>query len=317
MIDHQKTHFDRGGPRVSVILPFLNGERFLLESIETVLRQSYTDWELILIDDGSREAATTIAKGFVKLHPEKIRYLDHDNHVNLGLPASRNLGVSAARGELIALLDGDDVWEPDKLSEQVEILNRHPEVGMVCGTVISWYSWDGGIDRLIPTGHVRDNVVRSPEAALGIYPLGKAKAPTPSDLLIRRDILIAIGGFEARFTGPLQLYEDQVLLAKMYLATSVYFSSRAWLYYRQHQDSIVATVRRNGQYHAVRLHFLEWYRSYVTSQTSANDAVLRAIDRALWLERHIIIDSLLKMPGKLAFKIKRRVRAMFGLETSH
>jgi glycosyltransferase involved in cell wall biosynthesis len=317
MIHSQEKHFDPSRPRVSVILPFLNGERFLAESIETVLRQTYTDWELILIDDGSREAATAIAKGFADRHPEKILYLEHEGHGNLGAAGSRNVGVAAARGDLIALLDGDDVWKPEKLGEQVAILDRHPDVGMVGGTVISWYSWDGGIDRFLPTGHGQDKVIRPPEAALGIYPLGKAKAPTPSDLLIRRDVLLSVGGFEASFTGPLQLYEDQVLLAKLYLATPVYFSSHAWLYYRQHQDSCVANVRRDGRYNSVRLHFLEWYQAYINEQAKPHRSVLRAIEHALWREKHLAVDRVLKMPATMAFKMKRRIRSIFGLETPH
>jgi glycosyltransferase involved in cell wall biosynthesis len=314
---HDNISTDKTAPRISVILAFLNGERFLAESIETVLKQDYADWELILIDDGSGETATAIARDYAERHPGKIRYLEHEGHANRGVTVSRNLGVAQARGELIALLDGDDIWEPNKLGEQVAIIDRHPEVGMVCGTVISWYSWDGGIDRLIPTGHARDRVLRPPEAALNLYPLGKANAPTPSDMLVRRDLLLEIGGFDARFTGPLQLYEDQVLLAKIYLAAPVYFASKAWLHYRQHQNSCVANVRRQGLYSNVRLHFLEWYRAYVAERPSTNAAVLRAVDRALWRERHVAVDTLLKIPGTFAFKVKRRIRSVFGLETPH
>lgn len=122
--------------RVSVITPFLNAEPFLKETIESVLSQSYDAWELFLIDDGSTEGSTEIARGYAEQYPEKIYYLEHEGHRNLGPSASRNLGIVHARGEYIAFLDADDLWVPQRLEKQVSFLDAHPEIALLG----SWYS---------------------------------------------------------------------------------------------------------------------------------------------------------------------------------
>ena len=111
-------------PLVSVITPFLNGGDWLRQAVESVLAQTYTNWQLILIDDGSTAEATGIAKEYSKLHHDKIIYTEHPGHINLGCSSSRNQGMKFATGELVALLDSDDVWLPSKLQNQVDIHNK-------------------------------------------------------------------------------------------------------------------------------------------------------------------------------------------------
>src|SRR5689334_21837766 len=118
---------------VSIIIPFLNAERFIEDAIESVRAQSYDAWELLLVDDGSTDSSTRLAQRYAQQHPQKVRYLQHDRHQNRGLSASRNLGISEARGEFIAFLDADDVWLPHKLARQRAILDSQPEAAMVYG----------------------------------------------------------------------------------------------------------------------------------------------------------------------------------------
>jgi glycosyltransferase involved in cell wall biosynthesis len=289
----------RAAPRVSVIAIFLNGEQFLAEAVDSVIAQTYADWELLLVDDGSGPAATEIAKGFVARHPGKIRYLEHPGHVNRGAAATRNLGIRHARGEYLALIDADDVWLPSKLSDQVAILDALPEVGMVCGSAIYWGSWSGGKDILQPTGHVQDAVVPPPEATLGLYPLGRAAAPCPSDIVLRSEVARAIGGFEEQFTGSYQLYEDQAFLAKLYLTSAIYCSSRTWLKYRLHPDSCVARVNKAGKYDEVRKYFLFWLVAYLRPRTDVDRRVQAALRRALRRHRHPGIHRVLAMAGRI------------------
>ena len=295
-------------PRVSVIIIFYNGERYFAEAIDSVLAQGCQDYELLLVDDGSREPATAIARDYEARHPGRVRYLEHPGHANRGMSATRNLGLANAHGEYVAFIDADDRWRPEKLAEQIAIMDAHPEIAAVCGTVNYWWSWagTGRRDVDVPTGHVRDRIVQPPEASLALYPLGKAAAPCPSDLMLRRGVVMALGGFEEHFTGPRQMYEDQGFLAKLYITAPVWFASSVWLDYRQHAESIVADVKRQGGVAEVRHYFLRWFEAYLAARPEPVDPrVSRALSRALRPYRRPLLNAVIVAPGHAARLVRR------------
>src|ERR1044072_6756156 len=224
---------------ISIIIPFLNVEKFIEEAIESVLAQSYDEWELLLADDGSTDRSTEIAQRYARRYPDKARYLEHEGHMNRGMSATRNLGIREARGELIAFLDADDVWLPEKLKEQVAILDSHPEAAMVYGATQYWYSWTGS-----PADARRDFV---PEPAVQPDTLIKPPIPvsalwrnhivTAPGRLARREIMQEVGGYEESFRG---LFEDQVFHSKVCLKAPVFVSSKCWYKYRKHPGSCCA-----------------------------------------------------------------------------
>jgi glycosyltransferase involved in cell wall biosynthesis len=110
---------------VSVVLPVRDGERFLREAVESVLRQTYSDLELIAVDDGSTDGTAALLAGF---GDERLRVLRQEPS---GLVAALRRGVAEARAPLVARMDADDVSEPERLARQVELLERRPRVGMV------------------------------------------------------------------------------------------------------------------------------------------------------------------------------------------
>jgi glycosyltransferase involved in cell wall biosynthesis len=293
-------------PRVSVITIFYNAAEFIGEAIESVLAQDYRDFELLLVDDGSTDAGSATAQSFAEREPERIRYLHHRGRENRGMSASRNLGIREALGEIIAFIDADDRWRSNKLTEQIAIFERFPEVDASCGAVNYWRSWAGGEDVLIPTGHALGRPVAPPEAIIALYPLGTADAPCPSDLMIRRATALALGGFEESFTGALQMYEDQAFLAKLYLERTIYFDERCWLDYRQHDASCVATVSRDGRYDEVRFYFLEWLAAYLAERPHLQQpALMSALNRALIPYNYPRLRRPLLAAGKLVRKITR------------
>jgi glycosyltransferase involved in cell wall biosynthesis len=141
---------------------FFNSERYITEAIDSVLAQTFTDFELLLVDDGSTDTSSAIARDYVNRSPTTVRYLEHEGHANRGMSAARNLGLRNAVGEFVALIDSDDVWRPNKLAEQLRILELHPGLGMVSGTVRYWASWAGGEDRIVPSGHLQDRSIPPP-----------------------------------------------------------------------------------------------------------------------------------------------------------
>lgn len=270
-------------PTVSVILIFLDEERYLPEAIDSVLAQTCPDWELLLCDDGSTDNSATIARQYAALD-ERIRCLEHPGRLNRGMSATRNLGLRHARGTYVALLDADDVWLPQKLSEQVALAERHPSAGMVCGAPQYWRSWSADAVRLNevePIGAPQDTLVPSPWLLTLLYPLGAGSAPCPSDVLLRRTAITAVGGFEEHFHGDRQLYEDQGFLCKLYVHSSTYVSSRQWTRYRVRPDSCVATVVGSGRYDAVRRYFLNWAAGYLEHHPGADDHARAMLRRAL------------------------------------
>ena len=101
-------------PLVSAVIICFNDEEFLQEAISSVICQTYDNWELLLVDDGSTDDSPRIMQKYVEKYPQKIRYLEHENHRNRGKNASRNLGINHAQGDYIATLDSDDIWLPEK-----------------------------------------------------------------------------------------------------------------------------------------------------------------------------------------------------------
>lgn len=114
-----------GAPRVSVILPVYNGEQYLQEAVDSILGQTFTDFELIAIDDGSRDGTAALLDA---LRDPRVRVIHQDN---MGLALTLNKGISLARGEYIARQDADDVSRPERLARQVAYLDAHPRCGLL------------------------------------------------------------------------------------------------------------------------------------------------------------------------------------------
>ena len=115
-------------PRVSIITPAYNAAQYLGAAIQSVIGQTYTDWELIIVDDGSTDNTRALVRSYLGSTGDKLRYLFQSNR---GLPAARNKGIQAAKGEFVAILDADDVWLPIRLERGVAVMDRSAQVGLV------------------------------------------------------------------------------------------------------------------------------------------------------------------------------------------
>ena len=114
-------------PRVSVLVPAYNAAGYLRYALDSVLAQSYADWEIVLVDDGSTDDTGALVDSYRARLQDKLRYIHQSNR---GLPAARNSGIRAARGEFIALLDADDVWLPHRLERSIQALDAEPAAGL-------------------------------------------------------------------------------------------------------------------------------------------------------------------------------------------
>jgi glycosyltransferase involved in cell wall biosynthesis/peptidoglycan/xylan/chitin deacetylase (PgdA/CDA1 family) len=283
---------------VSVIIIFLNGEKFIREAIDSVFSQTFQHWELLLVDDGSTDSSTETARRCASSHPGKVRYLEHEGHRNLGPSAARNLGVRNAKGEFAAFLDCDDIWLPQKLERQLAILKSHPDAGMVFGASEYWRSWmdhEGTTqpDSIPDLGIPGDTLFQPPDLVYLLHPLGEGTAPCPSDLLVRRRIIERIGGFEEEFRGVYRVYEDQAFLAKVYLHACVFVSGESWTRYRIHPDSCMSTFQVAGHFPAARLFFLDFLKRYLETERVQDVRIWTRLRKALRQSgRSISIDGL-------------------------
>ena len=299
--------------RVSVITIFFNSEPFITEAIDSVLAQSYRSFELILVDDGSTDKSSVIARRYAETYPDRVRYIDHPQHANLGMSASRNAGISISRGDLVTFNDSDDVWLQNCLQERVALLDAHPEVGLLAGATLYWDSWRGGVDRVQLVGHVRNQVVDPPDALLSTYPLGDAEAPGMCSVMVRRLVVDRVGGFASIFRG---MYEDQAFLTKVYLSTRVYFSDQIWFKYRQHDSSCLAATLKAGRYDSVRQQYLAWFARHLTEIGFTEPKVwrkLRSADRPYRRPRLHRIVRLVSSPRRVWSGMKRRLSKRGGL----
>lgn len=267
--------------RISVVLIFLNEERFLAEAVASVYAQTYRKWELLLADDGSTDGSTELARDYARQDPARVRYLEHPGHANKGASAVRNLGVSAATGEWIAFLDGDDVWLPTRLERGVALAREHPQADMVYGRTEYWHSWQGEgaryPDRVQSHFFSADRRVQAPDLLIAYLSL-RAAYPCMGSLLVRRQAYLEVGGFEESFT---ELCTDLVFLGKFCLTYDVYVSNECWDRYRQHAGSSTAIAGSAGRMQSANLRYLRWLHSYIAAGGTANPLLERALQGAI------------------------------------
>ncbi len=143
-------------PTVSVVIATYNYGRFLTEAIESVLAQSYKDYEIVAIDDGSSDNTRRVVEPYLALP----NFFCHHLKKNIGQPRAKNLAIRQSRGEFIAFLDGDDVWLPEKLEKQIRLFERSKDVGVVYSDFV-WFRGDRDLPELGHPPYARGCVTRN------------------------------------------------------------------------------------------------------------------------------------------------------------
>jgi glycosyltransferase involved in cell wall biosynthesis len=215
-------------PLVSVIITTYNSEKFIKDTVNSVLNQTFKDFELIIADDGSSDATIEIAKNFISEQPGII--LHSIKHT--GKPALvRNSGAEISKGEFIAFLDGDDFWEKHKLDEQIKALRNFPEAVFAYSASVTV----GNINLLSPfyevlplqykAAHTREELIQ------------KGNSITLSSVLIRKKFFKMCGGFDE---DPQLKVEDYDLWLRLSELGNFIFVPRIHTYYRVHQNQFSA-----------------------------------------------------------------------------
>lgn len=213
-------------PLVSVVIPAYNQATFLSRAIQSVLDQTYTNLELIVVDDGSHDNTAEVVGAF---YDERLHFIRHEQ--NRMLAAARNTGLRAARGELLALLDADDYYAPGKLAEHVSFFQRNPVIGV---------SYNNRYDLECRSETVRC-IVRTPESAtLADMVLGFPF--TPSDMVLRRLWAFAVNLFDE---SCVHFSEDLDINCRLALAGCRFGGIDRCLNFRRlHADRIIRNTRQ-------------------------------------------------------------------------
>lgn len=187
-------------PIVSVVIPVFNGEQFVEKAIESVQRQTVSDVEIIVIDDGSTDGTRQILEKLERLAGIIWFQQNHE-----GPSRSRNKGIEASNGKYLALLDCDDIWLPEKLEEQLMIMESRSEVGVV-HTDYEVIDGNGVVQEHIAARFSREHLT---QAFAGSHEV------LTSTILIRQDVLKSVGCLDPELYGS----EDSDLIIRLYAAT--------------------------------------------------------------------------------------------------
>jgi glycosyltransferase involved in cell wall biosynthesis len=217
-------------PRVTVLMPVYNAQKYLRDAIDSILRQSYRDYEFIIIDDYSTDDSVKIIKSY---SDSRIRLIE--NKVNTGISTVLNQGINLADGEYIVRMDADDISLPTRIEKQVNFMDSFPEVG-ICGTWIKYigvprYPWSNLIYRY-PSGH---NDIKSRLLFSSMF--------THPTVIMRRGLL---NKFSLRYDPADLDAEDYVLWQKCSFCFPLANIPEVLFLYRINRTSITSSLKNRG-----------------------------------------------------------------------
>lgn len=225
-------------PRFSIIVPLYNKAPYVRKALESIMSQTYKDFELIVVDDGSIDNSASICEGYLS----KLSTLDSRliRQANSGVAAARNRGVAESHGEYVCFLDADDWWEPKFLEEMDQIIKEYPDAGIYASNYIYYKPGKTHAALSLPRGYMD-----YPEA----YYEGSAMPVWTGATCMPRKVFDEMGGFPA----GIKLGEDFLLWAKTALHYKVAFCEKPLAYYN---NDIPATMRATRNLHAPEHHML-------------------------------------------------------------
>lgn len=237
-------------PKVSVIITAYQKAQFLPRALQSVLDQTFQDFELIVVDDGSTDATREIVERFVQ-RDRRIKYIYQENQ---GPGSARNTGIQAAQADLVALLDGDDEWFPEKLEHQVQIMTSYPIVDLILTNMQYVNTIDKG--RIVnPSSHYHDYVLTSftlqPLSKNGkVYLIKDKDFPAkialknvflPTSVMFRKWVWDKVGGFNEELRGPEDL--DFWVRAALKKCQFAYTSHIGAIYYKNETSLVQASEK--------------------------------------------------------------------------
>ncbi len=303
-------------PTISVVIPAYNAERTILKTVESVRKQTFSNLEIIVINDGSTDRTLELLQS---IKDERLKVFSYKNG---GLPKARNRGISHAAGEFLSFIDADDLWTSDKLETQLAALQQHSEAGVA----YSWtcYFLDGQEESIFPydpvffAGNVYTKLLVNNFIASG------------SNILVRRKAIESVGEFDP----TLKSCEDWDFYLRLAASWHFVVVPKHQILYRQSSNTMtskVEVIEREGlrvvekayqvvplEYQCLKNQSLAWIYEYCTQQYLKHSTDIKGVNQAgqkLWkaicLHPQILLEdyaqSLIRWLIKKWFKTQLRV----------
>lgn len=266
---------------ISIITPIYNDRRYLPETAASVMAQTRSDWEWVIVDDGSSDGTYEYCLDLAR-RDSRIRVMRHPGGSNLGPAASRNLAIRYASGEYLAFLDGDDLFLHDKLERDIATFERHPDAVSLYSRILNWYDEANppelsARNKAGVLGIACDEVLAAPTILLhvlrNLYD-AVCQLPATCSFVVRRS---ALPREEELFNPSFRNFEEYVMFTRIFLRYPTVVCSDIRSIYRRRPEAFAP-----GANHATRLHDFRRIEAWILSYTEGEPPAMRAeISQAL------------------------------------
>lgn len=214
---------------ISVVIPLYNKEKSIVSTLQSVIEQMYTDWECIIINDGSTDRSADVVRDFIRavkseeLKDKRIRLIHQEN---AGVSAARNRGIMEAKGEYVAFLDADDYWDPNVLEEYKQLIHDYPEASLYalgCGSIVNGAKY-------LCKNKLEEGFRGYLENVWNFDPYFLV---TASCCCCKRTLITQLGGFDTRMTHG----EDYDMWWRLLFVGSLAFYNKTFVYYVQDSEN--------------------------------------------------------------------------------
>ncbi|MEH2035521.1 glycosyltransferase family 2 protein [Nostoc sp.] len=274
-------------PQISVIIPTYNADRTILETIASVQQQTFSDFELIVINDGSTDRTLELLNSVAD---PRIKIFSYSNG---GLPVARNRGISQANGEFISFLDADDLWTPDKLEAQLAALQKHPEAGVA-------YSWSYYMDEKGESIHSSNTV--SFEGNVYANLLVGNFLESGSNPLISKQAIDSVGEFDSTLASC----EDWEYWLRLAARWPFVVVPKQQILYRQTSGAMSSKIEVMEKYHLIVIE-----RAFASAPLELRSLKYQSLANVYQFLAHLCLT---RLPGASGAKLaNQKLKTAIGL----
>lgn len=258
--------------KISIITASYNYAEYISKAIESVINQSYKNWELIIVDDGSKDNSVEVIQSYAEKY-ENIYLYQHEGEVNKGLRKTLQLGLSKAKGDYIAFLESDDYWTENHLEEKIKVLEKQPEIKFIYNQT-EFFGEEEVVNEYLQrtNNHTTENLPDKYEYMPFSF-LEMSVVGTFSSMLIEKSVLE-----KCDFNTPYAPYLDWWLCHQIALENKMYFLNQKLTYWRLHKKSYTNDKYDKKNQQKIDNYYRKLYQSYILNLSRLNISLKNKIN---------------------------------------